>query len=80
MLKKLAGIATAMAMAMAIAVLATLVEASSTRATVPRPATADLLAGRGGVRATDMETRTVAIGTVAGEDFASRAGGGVQDF
>jgi hypothetical protein len=80
MLKKLAGIATAMAMAMAIAVLATLVEASSTRATVPRPATADLLAGRGIVRATEMDARTVAIETVAGEDFASRVPGGVQDF
>jgi hypothetical protein len=80
MLKKLAGIATAMAMAMAIAILATLIEAPSARAEVPPLTAADLRSDRGTVIAIDIETRTMVVETVDGGDLAYQVLDGVQGF
>ena len=68
MLKKLTGIATAMALAMAIVIVATLIEAPSARAETVALTAADLQSDRGTVLAIDIETRTMVVETINDRD------------
>jgi len=80
MLKRLTGIAAAMALAMAVAVLATMIEVRSARADVAPLTAADLQSDRGTVIAIDRESRTMVVDTIDGGDVAYQVLDGVRGF
>jgi len=80
MLKKLAGIAMAMALAMAIVLVAAWIEAPSARAEIAALTAADLQSDRGTVLAIDRETRTMVVEKTDGGDLAYAVLDGVPGF